>query len=640
MDFFERQRTVRTSSARLVLLFVLAVVLIVVVIDAVVLLAMANSGAPTSASELVGTGLVVAAVVVGLIGAVSVFRIIALRSGGGAGVARKLGAVPLEQMPASPALIRYRNVVEEVAIASATPVPQLFVLPEEPGINAFAAGSTPADAAVAVTRGTLERLNRDELQAVIGHEFSHIVNGDMRLSMRLIGVLAGITVLGVIGRILLYSGAGGRRNNGGAAILVAGLVVIVVGSIGVFFARLIKAAISRQREYLADASAVQYTRQTEGLAGALKKIGGLDEGSKLRSGRVEDVSHMLFGEGLDFASMFATHPPLVERIRQLEPGFDPEQMDALHQRWSSAPPDGLAEDAALGLAGPGEGRTGAATASSGAAPGSSREVGAAVGAPTGESYAVSAELLDRIPAPLQDAARRPDLVIGLIHGLLLSRDPTVRQAQYDVIAGAHGPDVADQAGQAAAALAEVPDVVRLPLVELAFPALRTHGPDEVRTVITVVGDLIRADDRVSVFEYCLGTVLWSQLSEFLTGSAPWPTRRQRLARVQPAAVRLLSAVARAGHGDEAACERAFRVGADVLYPGAEVAYAPPAHLPELDAGWGDLDGLQGEEKSRLVDAIVATVRADRSVHVAELELVRTVCGVLHCPIPPQLRLGP
>ncbi|QYJ04538.1 M48 family metallopeptidase [Nocardioides panacisoli] len=636
MDFFERQRSVRTSSTRLVLLFLLAVVLIVVVIDGVFLLALAQSDPSPDPQRLLGTGAVVAAVVVGMIGVVSVVRILALRAGGGAAVARKLGAVPLEELASTPALVRYRNVVEEVAIASATPVPQLFVMPEEPGINAFAAGSTPADAAVAVTQGTLDRLNRDELQAVIGHEFSHIVNGDMRLSMRLIGVLAGITVLGVIGRILLYSGGtgGGRRNNGAAAFMIAGLVILVVGSIGVFFARLIKAAISRQREYLADASAVQYTRQTEGLAGALKKIGGLEDGSRLRSGRVEDVSHMLFGEGLDFSSMFATHPPLVERIRQLEPGFEPAEVADLQRQWRRTPPDGMAEDAALGLAGPGEARPATESA---VTPGAPRDLRGTVGNPTEESFRAGAELLAAIPAPLLDAARRPDLVLGLVHGLLLSSDPDVRQAQYELVVRGHGRDVADQAWQAGESLEGIDAACRLPLAELAFPALRAHGRDEVRTVIAVVGDLIGADQRVSVFEYCLGTLLWTQMSEFLTGRPPWPTRSRRLADCRPAAAALLSAVAAAGHGTDAERTAAFDAGASVLLPGQDLAYAPPAELPALDAAWGDLDGLQGEEKARLVDALVATARADDAVRVAELELVRTVCGVLHCPIPPAMR---
>ncbi len=221
---------------------------------------------------------------------------------------------------------RLRNVVEEMAIASGVPVPEIYVLEEESGINAFAAGFTPSDAAVAVTRGTLELLDRDELQGVIAHEFSHILNGDMRLNIRLMGVLFGIMVLGLIGRLIVRGGhhtsiISSRRDRGAPVALVIGLGLMVVGGIGVFFARVIKAGISRQREYLADASAVQFTRQSSGIANALKKIGGYSEGSLIKSADPEEVSHMLFGTGARFCSLFATHPPLVARIQALDPSF-------------------------------------------------------------------------------------------------------------------------------------------------------------------------------------------------------------------------------------------------------------------------------------------------------------------------------
>ncbi|WP_019819202.1 M48 family metallopeptidase, partial [Saccharomonospora saliphila] len=352
MNFFERQQAVRTVSARLVWLFAAAVLGIVAVVDLAAWLAFGLSDAPTSTA--VGTLVTVSVVAVALIGVTSLVRTMLLRRGGGQRVAESLGGVRVADDTRDPRLRRLRNVVEEIAIASGTPVPDLYVLPHEPGINAFAAGWSPANAAVAVTRGTLERLNRAELQGVIAHEFSHVVNGDMRLNIRLIGVLAGIVGLAVVGRVLLGSGrAGGRsdRGNSAAPLMLVGLAALIAGWIGVLAGRLIKAAVSRQREYLADASAVQYTRQTEGLAGALKKIGGLPAGSTVRSGKVDDVSHMLFGEGRKLSSWMATHPPLPERIRRLDPAFDPAELDRLRRRWADQPPSGLAEDEALGLTG-------------------------------------------------------------------------------------------------------------------------------------------------------------------------------------------------------------------------------------------------------------------------------------------------
>ena len=219
---------------------------------------------------------------------------------------------------------RLVNVVEEMAIASGLPVPEIFVLEHEAGINAFAAGLTHNDAAIAVTRGSLERLDRAELQGVVAHEFSHILNGDMRLNQRLIGFSFGILVLWLMGRWLLRSMrfAGRSRNKGASAAVLIGIALSVIGGIGVFFSRLIKAAVARHRERLADASAVQFTRDTTGLAGALKKIGGFT--AHLSSVETEEVAHMLFGRGRpSYRGFFATHPPLVDRIRALEPSFDP-----------------------------------------------------------------------------------------------------------------------------------------------------------------------------------------------------------------------------------------------------------------------------------------------------------------------------
>src|SRR5208283_107876 len=217
------------------------------------------------------------------------------------------------------------NVVEEMSIASGVPMPKVYVLDNEDGINAFAAGHTPSDAAVAVTRNCMTKLSRDELQGVIGHEFSHILNGDMRLNLRLMGTIFGILCLAIIGRVLLQTARGGGRGRGQNPLPLLGLLLLVIGYIGVFFGRLIQAAVSRQREFLADASSVQFTRNPEGITGALKKIGGLGEtGSRLSHAHAEELSHMFFGNGVSepFIGLLETHPPLAERIRVFDANFD------------------------------------------------------------------------------------------------------------------------------------------------------------------------------------------------------------------------------------------------------------------------------------------------------------------------------
>src|SRR5688572_22250190 len=280
MNFFERQAAARRTSSRLVVLFALAVAGIVFAIDAAAFLAY-GAGADAEPGEIGALLVFTTLLTLGVIGLGSLYRVASLR-GGGEPVALQLGGTPVPEDTTDFNLRRLRNVVEEIAIASGVPVPRIYVLEHEQAINAFAAGYSPADAVVAVTRGALDRLNRDELQGVIAHEFSHILNGDMRLNVRLIGVLFGILVLAIIGRkVLQFGRIGGRDNRGAAAVLLAALVAMAIGYIGLFFGRMIKAGVSRSRETMADASAVQFTRQTRGLAGALKKIGGLGEGSRL-----------------------------------------------------------------------------------------------------------------------------------------------------------------------------------------------------------------------------------------------------------------------------------------------------------------------------------------------------------------------
>jgi Zn-dependent protease with chaperone function len=332
VNFFVAQDKARQASRRLIAAYIVATILIVAGITAIVgfaLYTFTDTGYGYAPGEFVrnNTGILIATALLTtlfILGA-SMFKTSVLSSGGGA-VATQLGGTLVPADVQDPLRRRLRNVVEEMAIASGVPVPEIYVLEEESGINAFAAGYTPSDAAVAVTRGTLELLDRDELQGVIAHEFSHILNGDMRLNIRLMGVLFGIMVLGLIGRLIVRGGyhasiVSSRRDRGTPVVLVIGLGLAILGGIGMFFARVIKAGVSRQREFLADASAVQFTRQSAGIANALKKIGGYSEGSLIQAADPEEVSHMLFGSGLKLSGMFATHPPLIKRIQALDPNF-------------------------------------------------------------------------------------------------------------------------------------------------------------------------------------------------------------------------------------------------------------------------------------------------------------------------------
>jgi Zn-dependent protease with chaperone function len=624
MNFFERQRQVRRLSFRLVALFALAIITIVLVVDVIVALAFGRSG--TSTGSIVGLMIVSSAITLLVIGLASLFRTVSLRALGGASVATGLNGRLVPEDTTDPQLRRYRNVVEEMAIASGVPVPKVYILEHEAGINAFAAGWSSGDAVVAVTRGALERLNRDELQGVIGHEFSHIVNGDMRLNMRLIGLLFGILVLAFGGRLLMYAGRGERN-----PLPLVGIGLLIAGYGGMLIGNIIKAAVSRQREYLADASAVQYTRQTAGLVGALKKIAGLPTGSAIRTPKADEVSHMLFGSGNRLTSVFATHPPLIKRIHVLDPSVSEAELQQLARQWAASPPSGMQEDTAMGLTGRGE--TMAARDTTVRV--SPADVVATVGVATDDSYRRAGAILDSIPADVLSRSRRPETVVPLVFGLLLADDPEARANQRELLAAAFGAGVADAAVGEAQAMESLHPGLRLPLAELVFPVLRQRTAEEQHAVVNAIHALIRVDGEISVFEYCLSRLLHRELYEAMHRKPPWETHRRTLTGSLGAAATLIATLAQIGHSDPDEAARAFAAGLARIAPSAQLPYAPPTDgVRALEASWAALDGLRDNDKAMLVEGLVAVIAHDGVMTVAETELVRTVCAVLQCPLPP------
>ena len=626
MNFFEHQAAARKTSSRLVILFGLAVLGIVAAVNVATWAATGSTGA--IAFTTIAT--------LAVIGLGSMYRIASLR-GGGEPVALQMGGVPVPENTTDLNLRRLRNVVEEIAIASGVPVPKIYVLEHEAAINAFAAGYSTSDAVVAVTRGALDKLNRDELQGVIAHEFSHILNGDMRLNIRLIGVLFGILMIGLIGRKILLHGRFSGRSKGAGAVLGAALVAMIVGYIGLFFGRMIKAGVSRSREVLADASAVQFTRQSQGLAGALKKIGGVHEGAKLNDpGDAEEVSHMLFGDGVGFSGLFATHPPLLKRIQALEPQFRAEQMERLQAQWMATPPDGLQEDLRMGLA-----QSGAGTRLPGAAQElnvSPAMVAAQVALPAENDFLRADAIASEIPDALRDLAAQRDAVMPLLLGLLLAQDEALATRQRGEIAARLGEATADQALRIHQQLvADLHPMLRLPLAAVAFPVLRLRPRPELDTFLDCVFAVVHADGEVSLFEYCLGRLLTVQVRESLD-----PSRYARFGRRKPGNVRqefatMLAVVAHAGNADATSAQHAYLAGMQRVLPRDHLPYAPPANgVLALDAVWEPLDALDPLAKQAMVESVTAAISHDGRVSVAEAELLRTICGVLHCPLPPML----
>jgi hypothetical protein len=456
----------------------------------------------------------------------------------------------------------------------------------------------------------------------------------MRLNIRLMGVLFGILMIGLIGRKILQHGSG--RGKGAGAILAAALVAMVIGYVGLFFGRMIKAGVSRQRERLADASAVQFTRQTTGLAGALKKIGGIEEGARLRDRNdAEEVSHMLFGDGVGFSGLFATHPPLLERIQALEPGFRDEQLEGLKRKWLDLPPNGLEEDVQLGLAPSGAGRLPSETTSFAVSP---PQVVAQVAHPAVDDYKRADVIVGTIPADVRALARRRDTVMPLLLGLLLEDDKRLRTLQREEIAARLGLAMAEDAAQLRAQHLEgLHAALRLPLASISFPELRLRPRPELEVFLDTVEAVVHADGRVSLFEFCLGRLLQVQVRESLDPSRHARFGRTKLSGVRSEIATLLCVVAQCGHENESTARAAYLQGIQRVLPTDHLPYLPRKEgALALDPVWAPLDALDPLAKQAVVEGLVATIGHDNQVTVAEAELLRTICAGLHCPLPPML----
>lgn len=637
MDFFAQQARVRGSSRRLVALFALAVIAIVAAIDAVVWLAMGHhpvDGEPARSN--LSLLLTSSAVVLAGIGLSSLFRIMSL-SGGGKTVAESVGAVPVPPDTRDPQLRQLRNVIEEVAIAAGVPVPDIYLMEEEPGINAFAAGYSVSDAAMCVTRGCLDNLSRDELQGVIAHEFSHVLNGDMRLNIRLMGLLFGILVLAIVGRKVIWfgSGRGNRRDGGGTQVWMIGLALIVVGYIGYFFGRLIQAAVARSRESLADASAVQFTRQTDGIAGALKKIAILSEGSELQVANKQEVAHMLFGEAGAFNALFATHPPLLQRIRSLEPGFREEDLVRLAASMQQA---AAAQSTAAVAGNPVNPPGTPATASPPPLP--AVLAGAVLAQGVGSTadptrFQRAAAVQQAMPATLTMAVQQPESALTVVLALAMSAEMELQDAQRRIVADAFGDDVQQAVQTMAVEVATLSPESRLPLAALAFPALKQLSAGRLQTLLGALDALVRADGRVDLDEYCLVRLLRLQLIE-----AQQPRRApvdglKKLPACHGSVMLVCAVVAANGNADEAAARRAWLLAMQQAFPGEALDWsAPPAAWQTpFERALDDLDGLVPPAKELVIQSLASAIHADGVVSVEEAELLRVICASLHCPLP-------
>jgi Zn-dependent protease with chaperone function len=661
MDFFEHQERARRKTTLLVVYFVVAVALIVVAVYLAVAGVMfyGHNRAGYSHDTLWFPD-VFAAVSLGTLAVVAVgslFKMAQLTSGGEV-VARSLGGRRVSPATRDLSERILLNVVEEMAIASGTPVPPVFLLEDEPGINAFAAGTSPPNAVIGITRGSVDTLSRDELQGVIAHEFSHILNGDMRLNIRLIGILNGILLISTIGYILMrtsntsssFSDSNGKK--GGNPLPLLGMLLYVIGYIGVFFGHLIKSAVSRQREFLADASAVQFTRVPDGIAGALRKIGGLVQGSKIVASDAEEASHMFFGNGLTapLFDLLATHPPLAERIRRIDPKFDgkfPRVLPVEHSPEELVDPHRLARLRAAGESVPIEGVQGAAESVHARAALGAQGLALApaaavdqVGEPRPAHLEYAGALVESLPPELVRDVRDPLGAVATIYALLLDGDePDVRTDQVQYLSTKADPRAYQETARVAPFAARVPAEAKLPLVSMVLPALKGLSPRQLAAFREDVVYLIRADKRVSLFEYAVQRLVLKRLLPRLEQQSPPRVIYRTLVPLEAALGGLLSTLAHSGTRDESKSRRAFDLAAKLLPAGnvrIELLPRSESSLKTIDGALDQLAAATPAIKKLVLQACAECIGADEQVTIEEGELLRVISDALDCPMPPIL----
>lgn len=659
MDFFRSQDIARRNTVRLVLLFLLALTSLIAITNLAILFALGVFADTVNVPmfERIDWRLFawVSLAILGVVGFGSLYKILSL-SGGGARVAELMQGRLL--LPGSSEFFEKRilNVVEEMAIAAGTPVPPVYVL-EEAGINAFAAGYTTGDAVIGITRGAIETLSRDELQGVIAHEFSHILHGDMRLNIRLIGILHGIMVLGIMGYYLVRTTRHTRRSKDSGNIAVVGLGLMVIGYAGTFFGNLIKAAVSRQREFLADASAVQYTRNPEGIADALKHIGGSSAGSVLGNPATSEISHALFSNGVttSFSSLFSTHPPLEARIRRIQPAWD-GRFEVPAKATQDVPAAAKAPSGTNAAEAPGV-LTALAL---------STALLESAGNPQEADLQQARTLLGSLPPALLEAAHTPFSATALVYLLLLDRKPDIAARQQDLLAQTAEPAIVAALLSLLAHHEHIRPEVRLTLLSVSLPVLRQMSPGQYGQFRKTLLALVAVDGRTSLWEWVLQRVVLQQLDgvfqprnrfhhiahqslqqlasevslllAFLIRAGAREIRGQGpLPQVSPSQVqsRLLQGSPAQGQSWLPQSQALFdNTLAQLGLPVAVLPAPETLNMAQINAALDAAIALKPLQKPAFLKACAGVIVADGIAAVGELEIFRALAAALDCPLPP------
>ena len=643
MNFFEQQDIARRKTNWLVFAYMGTVVGIVLSVDVVaflVLSAGAGSRGRNPFELYVGGLILVTVVVLFVIWLGQYLKKRELRMAGPA-IAEALGGRQVFASSRNALDRKVWNVVEEMALASGMPVPEIYLLDDEEGINAFAAGTSLDDAVIGITHGCATRLSRDQLQGVVAHEFSHIVSGDMRLNVKLVATLAGITLLSHVGYIILRSTAGGsnRRSSsnskdggGGGQIVLIGLAMYVLGGIGAFAAAIIQSAISKQREFFADAAAVQFTRDPGGIGGALRAIGGFSGGSRLENSRAGEVRHMFFGQGI--GTMFSTHPPLEKRIQRIDGGADLETV-------AEPAPQTSGQAAVAGVAGfSGASATrrpvAAIAATATVAAGTTVSLKKMIGKPTAAHVKYSQQLLKEIPDEVRRAVTEVYDARGVVLCLLLDKDEGIRARQLESIAATGDAGLASCVKKLWPQFAQVDERMRVPLLDIAKGSLKGMTCDQYKAFKSVFEDLVQADERLSLFEWMVTKSLVSHLDANFLGA-----RKKRASRTLASCREhlnlVLSALAHASGGADTVAKQSYTTAVNSLGVALEPLRARrECRVSDLTIAMDQLAALRPSDMEKFLGACVVGIASDRKVSQLEAELLRVLSETLGCPVPPLL----
>jgi len=647
MNFFEAQDSARRSTTVLVLLFLLAITGLLVLSNYIVFIYMylvEYSELAFSAAQLklvfdVELSTMLSSAILLFICLGSLYKLAQLSSGGS--VAQHLGGIIIPRSSDDPLHKKILNVVEEMAIASGTPVPQVYILNEQ-GINAFAAGWKTTNVVIGITQGALERLTRDELQGVIAHEFSHIFNGDMRLNIRLIAILHGILMIGMLGRVILRSlrfmrTSRNSKGSGQAMMLVIGIggALAVVGYTGTFFGNWIKSLISRQREYLADASAVQFTRNNEGIANALKKIGGAIPGSAILAASVDEYSHAYFAlgdTGINFFS-FSTHPPLKQRILRIQPNWDGqyffddrkpvvEDQHADHQQVKDKKRN-FATSVAV---------TGAAVTLNDA-----MHALDTIGDVSQQQIDAAQLWHKQLPDVVLSNAENPYGAQALILALLLHKKKQVKDKQLAVLNDVIGELHSNNVKQLQAEVSTVAKEQTLALIDLCLPTLREMTVEQYQRFKDCVQKLITADNKVDLREWIVQRVVLQHLDEQYGKRTKPVAKYFILGSAKHASELMLSLLSYLEHSDEVEAKQAFDNAKRSVSAGAlNLLPKDSISLDSLNEAMDELEYLKPPIKKRFLQACVSCISYDGKVNIKAYELTRAIASCLDCPMPPVL----